>query len=48
MLKKLGSNAYLLELPTDLQISPIFNVSDLYEFEGFNEEEPSIVAEQVG
>ena len=31
-LKKFSTNAYEIELPSDLQISPIFNVSDLYPF----------------
>ena len=34
MLKKTSSNAYLIELPPELQISPVFNVSDLYLFDG--------------
>ncbi|KAF7119803.1 hypothetical protein RHSIM_Rhsim13G0121300 [Rhododendron simsii] len=42
---KISSNAYLLELPPDLQISPIFNVSD-YAFDGFDGETIS-VEEQV-
>ena len=29
---KFSANAYEIELPFDLQISPIFNVSDLYPF----------------
>ncbi|KAK8918413.1 hypothetical protein KSP39_PZI022006 [Platanthera zijinensis] len=29
ILKKLGENAYLLELPSDWGISPVFNISDL-------------------
>lgn len=32
VLNKISSNASSLELPPDLQISPIFNVSDLYSF----------------
>ena len=31
-LRKFFSNAYEIKLPSDLQISPIFNVSDLYPF----------------
>ena len=34
MLKKISSNAYLIELPLELQISPVFNVSDLYLLDG--------------
>ncbi|CAL8155920.1 unnamed protein product [Prunus armeniaca] len=45
VLKKISSNAYMLELPPDLQISPIFNVSDLYLFEGFDEEPVSTEAQ---
>ena len=33
-IKKIGSNAYTLELPSDLGISPTFNVSDLIEYKG--------------
>ena len=32
ILKKFSANAYEIELPFDLQISPIFNVSDIYHF----------------
>ena len=32
ILRKFSANAYELELPCDLQISPIFNVSNLYHF----------------
>ena len=29
IIRKLGSNAYLLDLPNDMDISPVFNVEDL-------------------
>ena len=32
VLRKFSANAYEIELPSDLQISSIFNVSDLYRF----------------
>ena len=32
ILKKIGSNAYILELPSDLGINPTFNISDLVEY----------------
>ena len=31
-LRKFSANAYEIELPSDLEISPSFNVSDLYSF----------------
>jgi hypothetical protein len=34
ILQQLGQNAYLLELPPNLHISPIFNVEDLTAYEG--------------
>lgn len=34
ILAKYGANAYKIELPSDLGISPIFNVQDLVEFKG--------------
>ncbi|XP_026416882.1 uncharacterized protein LOC113312337 [Papaver somniferum] len=39
IMKKISSNAYVLELPDDLQISPIFYVADLYDFYGFDGED---------
>ncbi|GAV79561.1 hypothetical protein CFOL_v3_23026, partial [Cephalotus follicularis] len=35
ILKKISSNAYVVELPYDLQINPIFNAVDLSDFYGF-------------
>ena len=32
ILRKFYANSYEIELPSDLQISPIFNVGDLYPF----------------
>jgi hypothetical protein len=36
-LRKFSFNAYEIELPSDIEISPIFNVFDLYPFKGENE-----------
>ena len=32
IIKKIGSNAYVLKLPPDLGINPTFNISDLVEY----------------
>lgn len=34
ILGKYGSNDYKVELPTDLALSPVFNVQDLVQFKG--------------
>ncbi|GFZ03955.1 hypothetical protein Acr_16g0005790 [Actinidia rufa] len=41
-LKKLGTNAYLLDLPDDVSTSPVFNVADLFLFHGEPEPPDSI------
>ena len=33
-MRKFSSNAYEIELPPDVGISPIFNVADLYKYQG--------------
>ena len=34
IIPKLGSNAYLLDLPNDMDTSPVFNVEDLLPYRG--------------
>lgn len=34
ILKRLGPNAYLLDLPEDVPMLPIFNVAELFEYHG--------------
>ena len=34
ILRKFSANAYDIELPPDVRISPIFNVADLYKYQG--------------
>ena len=41
VLKKVGDNAYVLELPAEYGVSPVFNVSDLSPFYGFEEDSGS-------
>ena len=38
ILRKFSSNAYEIELPAGIEISPIFNVADLYPYKGTEEE----------
>jgi hypothetical protein len=46
VLKKFGANAYEIELPDGIGISPIFNVSDLYPYKyeeaGTSDEQPEV------
>jgi len=46
VLKKIGENAYEIELPDGIRISPIFNVSDLYPYKleeaGAEGEQPEV------
>ena len=38
ILRKFDANAYEIELPDDVGISPIFNVSDLYPYRKYDTE----------
>ena len=39
VLRKFSANAYEIELPPDVGISPIFNVADMYKYEGENSDD---------
>jgi hypothetical protein len=46
VIRKFGENAYDIELPDGIEISPIFNVADLYPYrakEAVEEEKPKEV-----
>ncbi|XP_054809675.1 uncharacterized protein LOC129311378 [Prosopis cineraria] len=48
IIKKLGPNAYLLELPSDMAISPVFNVKDLMPYRGTFEPSPLLSDDFAG
>ncbi|GLJ46427.1 hypothetical protein SUGI_0978450 [Cryptomeria japonica] len=45
ILAKCGSNAYKVDLPTDISLSPIFNIADLIAFKGKPPEESQRVSD---
>ena len=47
ILRKFSTNAYEIELPPHVGISPIFNVADLYKYEDDGAEEGSTNKEQI-
>lgn len=47
ILKKFGNNAYEIQLPSDISISPIFNVANLTPFEGAGKEDGTFLVEDV-
>ena len=34
IVKRCGNNSYQIDFPSDINLSPIFNVSDIYAFKG--------------
>ena len=47
ILRKIFANAYEIELPPDVGISPIFNVADFYKYEDDGAKERSADKEQI-
>ena len=47
VLRKFSANAYEIELPSDLQVSPIFNVSYLYLFKDTGVQPDCVTSERV-
>ena len=49
VLRKFSANAYEIELPPNVGISPIFNVSDLYKYEGViaNDTKESLETQEI-
>ena len=47
ILRKFLANAYGLEFPADMDISPIFNVENLYSYRGDTIEEPKEIQEKT-
>ena len=47
ILRKFSTNSYEIELPPNVGISPIFNVTDLYKYEDDGEEERSADKEHI-
>ena len=47
ILRKFSANAYEIELPPDVGISSIFNVTDLYKYEYDGAEEGPVDKEQI-
>ena len=48
ILRKFSANAYEIELPFDFQISPIFNISDLYLFKYLGVEIEEMISGEYG
>ena len=47
-MRNFSANAYEIELPSNLQISPIFNVSDLYHFKYWGVQTEEMISSEDG